>query len=150
MFERAVRIMERQPIDIYEYKDAILAVEEFAKEHPDKFDSSYEMVAAIILVDNEISCKMQHKIGRYQCDFYIPSMKVVLEIDGDRHKHRVGYDSVRDEAIKKELGHGWEVVHVKTEYLDSKAEMLIEAISATVNERIKTQEKRKAFKELYK
>ena len=150
MFERAVRIMERQPLDIYDYKDAILAVEEFATEHPDKFDSSYEMIAAIVLVDNEISCKMQYKIGKYQCDFYIPAMKVVLEIDGDRHKHRAGYDSIRDEAIKKLLGPGWNVVRIKTEYLDQKADLLLEAINAVVNERIKTQEKRKAFKELYK
>ena len=145
MFERALRILENQPLDIYEYQEAIRAVEVFAREKPDKFDSAYEMVAAIILVDNEIECELQYKVGKYQCDFYIPSMKVVLEVDGDRHKHKVAYDSIRDEAILKELGHGWNIVRIKTEYLDQKAELLVEAIKTTVEKRYETKRNRKSF-----
>lgn len=150
MLERAVRMMEKQPLNIYDYQEAIQAVGEFVAEHPDKFDSSHEMVAAIILIDNEIPCELQHKIGNYQCDFYIPSMKVILEIDGERHKHKVGYDSVRDEAIIKELGSGWNIVRIKTDYMEQNAELLVEAIKTVLAERKKAKEKRKAFKELYK
>ena len=137
MFERAVRKLERQDLELYDYQEAIQAVEEFATEHPDKFDSAYEMMAAIILVDNEIACELQRKIGPYQCDFYIPSMKVILEIDGDRHKHRKEFDSKRDKAIKQELGPGWNVVRIKTDYLDQKADLLVEAIKSVIEERRK-------------
>ena len=69
---RALCILEKQDLCIYDYKEAIDAVREFAEEQPDKFDSAYEMIAAIILVDNEIECKPQYKVGVYQCDFCIP------------------------------------------------------------------------------
>ncbi len=135
MFERAVRILEKQHLDIYEYQEAIKAVEEFAAEKPDKFDSAYEMIAAIILIHHQIHCKLQFKVGKYQCDFCIPSIKVILEIDGERHKHKKDFDSERDLAIRKELGFGWEIIRIKTEYLDKKAEMLIEAIKAVLEKR---------------
>lgn len=150
MFERAVSIMERQTLDIYEYQEAIQAVGEFASEKPDKFDSAYEMIAAVVLIHNRIKCELQYKVGRYQCDFCIPSMKVILEIDGDRHKNRVGYDSIRDEEIRGELGAGWNVVRISTDYLDMKADLLVEAIEAVIAERNEQKRKRKAFRTAYK
>lgn len=150
MFERAVRIMERQRLDIYDYQEAIKAVEEFAREKPDKFDSSYEMIAAIVLINNEIKCELQYKVGKYQCDFCIPSMKVILEIDGDRHKYKKKYDSVRDTEIIATLGRGWNIVRIKTEYLDQKAELLVEAIKAVVEDRKRRQINQKAFRTMYK
>lgn len=135
MFERAVDILEHQNLDLYDYKEAIEAVREFAEERPDKFDSSYEMIAAIILVENEIGCKLQHPVGKYQVDFYIPEKRVVLEIDGERHKHRKSRDSERDRDIKAILGAGWQIVRIKTEYLDKQADMLVEAIDAVIRQR---------------
>ncbi len=135
MFERAVRILERQGLDIYHYKEAIQAVGEFAEEKPDKFDSSHEMIAAIMLIDNEISCELQHKVGRYQCDFFIPSMKVVLEIDGEHHKSRKTYDTHRDAEIMRILGRDWNIIRIKTEYLEQKAEALVDAIESVLLKR---------------
>lgn len=139
MFERAVRLLERQNLQLYDYKEAIDAVEEFFAENPDKFDSAYEVVAAIILIDNEIECKLQYKVGRYQCDFCLPAFKVLLEIDGDRHtKER---DSERDEAILQEIGYDWEIVRIKTEYLDQKADLLVEAIETVLRKRKRDRQK---------
>lgn len=135
MFERAVRILERQCMDIYDYQEAIQAVEDFAKEKPDKFDSSYEMIAAIILIQNRIPCELQHKIGKYQCDFFIPSMKVILEIDGERHKNKLSYDTKRDADIMRTIGRDWNIIRIKTEYLDQKAEKLVDAIEAVLEQR---------------
>lgn len=149
MFERAVRIMERQSLNIYDYQEAIQTVEEFAAEKPDKFDSSYEMIAAIVLIDNELRCELQYKVGKYQCDFCIPSMKVILEIDGDRHKYNKGYDSVRDEEIMKALGPGWNIVRIKTDYLEQKADLLVEAINSVLAERKEQNRKSKAFRTQY-
>ena len=128
MFEKACEILEKQNVDMYRLKDAIKAVEEYLTEKPDKFDSSYEVLTAIILIYNRIRVKMQCKIGDFQVDFVLPEYSLVLEVDGDRHKHRKGYDSVRDETIKRMLGGGWSIMRVDTSDLDKKALKLPEAI----------------------
>lgn len=128
MRERAVKILERQSIDIEEYRDAIIAVSEFSEEHLEKFDSSHEMVAAIILINNEIETKVQANVGKYRVDFLLPTLKAVLEVDGDRHEGRVYYDNNRDKEIRSILGGQFEVVRVKTQYIEQNAKMLIDAI----------------------
>lgn len=137
MLRAACENLEKQGVDMYVYKDAIEAVEEVMAEKPDNFDSSYEVIAAIMLVHNRIRAKMQYKVAGYQVDFLLPERRVVLEIDGDRHKHRKAYDSARDEKIKRELGRYFEIVRIKTEYLDKKAEALPTAIDAVIASRKK-------------
>lgn len=135
MFIRACELLEKQHTDMYKYKEAIEVVSDFVEEHPDKFDSSYEVLAAIVLVHNRIHCKMQFKVGRYQVDFCLPELFVILEIDGDRHKHRKLEDSERDKRIKKALGSPWEIVRINTEYLDMNAKKLPEAINKVIDYR---------------
>ncbi len=135
MFIRACNLLEKQSTLMYDYREAIDVVEEFVEEHPDKFDSSYEMLSAIVLIHNRIHCKMQYKVGRYQIDFLLPELFVALEIDGDRHKHRKEYDSARDIAIQEALGVGWDIVRISTDYLDKNAKKLPEAIHRVIDYR---------------
>lgn len=135
MFERAVRTLEHQNLIIDDYMEAIKVVQDFISANPDKFDSSYEVIAAIMLVKGQIHSKMQYKVGRYQVDFLLDEMMVVLEIDGERHKHRKEYDAERDKTIRKILGPGWEIIRIKTEYLDKHAKHLVEAIKETLDYR---------------
>lgn len=128
MLERALRIMEKQRLNMYDYKEIISELKEYILENPEKFDSSHEMVAAIVLVDNEIKCKMQHKIGRYRVDFFIPDLKIILEIDGVLHKATLFKDNERDRKLREMLGKDWETVRISTEYLEENAELLVEAI----------------------
>lgn len=137
MLERAIRTLEHQNLDIYEYKDAIKAVEEFSSEHSEKFDSSHEMIAAIILADNEINMAIGKTIGNYRVDFCLPKLKAILEIDGERHRSNMYYDNERDIELRKFLGSDWEIVRIKTEYLEQNAEMLVEAIKAIISEKKK-------------
>lgn len=123
--------------NFYENKEAICVVKDKILEKPDNFDSSYEVVAAIILVSNRIYSKMQVKVGKYQVDFLLPDYKIVLEIDGDRHKTKKNRDNERDEKIKQILGIGWEVVRIPTELLDMKAENLVKGIESLLDYRIK-------------
>ena len=60
MFLKACNLLEKQHTNMYEYKEAIEAVEEFVEEQPDKFDSSYEVLAAIVLVHNRIRIKTDY------------------------------------------------------------------------------------------
>lgn len=135
MFLKGVKRLENQGTDMYEYQEAIKVVEEFSAEHPDKFDSSYEILTAIVLIHEQIHCKMQYKVGKYQVDFLLPDLLVVLEIDGDRHKHRKEYDRERDAEIKKRLGQHWEVIRIPTEFIDQNAKKIPEAINKVLEYR---------------
>lgn len=135
MFLRACALLEKQHTNMYEYKEAIEAVGDFVEANPDKFDSSYEVLAAIVLVHNRVFCKMQYKIGRYQVDFCLPEMLVVLEIDGERHQHTKKKDSERDAFIKQALGPDWDIVRISTDYLDMNAKKLLYAIRKVIEYR---------------
>lgn len=135
MFRIAVDKLEGQKTNMYDYKEAIEVVSDFLDQNIDRFDSSYEILAAIVLVQNRIYSKSQYKVGPYQVDFLLPDKRVVLEIDGERHKHRKGYDSVRDEFIKKELGPGWNILRINTELLDMNAKRLPVAIDKAMTYR---------------
>lgn len=137
MLERAVRTLEKQELDIYQMKDIIDQMQDFVIESPEKFDSSHEMIAAIILVDNGIKATIGYKIGKYRADFYIPSEKIVLEIDGSLHKNNLFRDNKRDIDIRDILGKDWEVVRIGTEYLESNAKMLVEAMRGIRDEKKK-------------
>lgn len=135
MFNRALNLLEKQSTNMYEYKEAIEVVEDHMNRKPDKYDSSYEVIAAIVLVQNRIVSKMQYRIGKYQVDFLLPEIGVVLEIDGERHKNRKKYDSERDAYIKQQLGYGWDIIRIKTEYLDMNASRLVDAIDKVIEYR---------------
>lgn len=135
MIRKACDMLERQRTNMYEYKEAIEVVQDFVEDNVDKIDSSYEALAAIVLVHNRIYSKMQHKVGPYQVDFLLPDLMVVLEIDGERHKHKKEYDSLRDRQIKEILGDGWEIIRISTDRLDEDAKKLPEAIYKVIEYR---------------
>ena len=135
MFRKAVKILEDQTTDMYEYKEAIEVVQDFLEDNVDRFDSSYEVLTAIVLVQNRIYSKMQYKVGPYQVDFLLPDLLVVLEIDGERHKHRKDYDSARDKFIKKTLGPHWDIIRISTEHLDKNSKKIPEAIEKVLEYR---------------
>lgn len=135
MFRKAVNLLEKQHTDMYEYREAIEVVRDFMEDNVDKFDSSYEVLTAIVLVQNRIYSKMQYRVGKYQVDFLLPDLLVVLEIDGERHKHRKDYDSVRDKAIKKQLGPHWEIIRIDTDNLDKNAKKIPDAINEVLKYR---------------
>lgn len=135
MFRKAVNLLEKQHTNMYEYQEAIEVVWDFLEDNVDKFDSSYEVLTAIVLVQNRIYSKMQYRVGNYQVDFLLPDYLVVLEIDGERHKHKKDYDSVRDKEIKKMLGPHWEIIRIPTERLDMNAKKIPEAIDKVLEYR---------------
>lgn len=135
MHERAIRFIEKQHANIAVYKEPAEVVLEFALSAPEKFGSSHEMMAAMELIRNEVKIKMQHKISKHRVDFFIPSMKVVLEVDGYMHATRTLKDSKRDVNILNELGKGWEVIRIPTKHLETNLKQLIPAIKAVYKEK---------------
>lgn len=138
-WERALRHMEfQEKVNINDYYSEAQYVKELALNDFNKFQSSYEMMAAMELLKSRIKCKVQHKILKYKVDFYLPTMKAVLEIDGRLHDFKVKKDSDRDVAILTELNakeKGWEVVRIPTEYLDKDITKLVPAIAAVRKEK---------------
>lgn len=137
MFERATRILERQDVDIYEYKEALEAVSDYSKNNPNKFDSSHEMIAAAIIIYNELPVKIHYKVAGVEVDFYIPDMKAVLEVDGFYHEWQKLKDYERDIKVRNELGTDHEVVRIDTKYIEQNAELLVEAIRTMREEKQK-------------
>lgn len=132
MMENALDKLEHQCISFIDYEEAIKAVEEYNLEHLDKFDSSYEIIAAIIFIHNHVRIKPQHKIGYYQIDFYLPDYNMAVEIDGDRHTK--AKDNERDEKLKKACP-GLSIIHIPTVNIDDNAAKLIKAINAIIRYR---------------
>ncbi len=42
-----------------------------------------------------VSFRRQHPIGPYFADFYCPSLKLIVELDGSQHAERQDYDDAR-------------------------------------------------------
>lgn len=137
MFERAIRVLEKQNIDIYQFREAAFAVLGFARENPNKFSSAYEMIAAMVLINNRIKVKTQFKVAEYRVDFLLPELKVALEIDGGMHEYKLYKDNERDIKIRSVLGNEWEIVRIKAEYIEENAKRLVDAIKAIRNEKKK-------------
>lgn len=129
MFERAMDIMEKQGCKMDKYRNATIVVQKYLYANPDKFDSADEIVAAVVLIKNGLQIKTQVKIGRYQADILIPSLNVVLEIDGIMHKLKL-CESERDRYIESELGPEWDVIRIGTHHIEKRADKLVEAIQA--------------------
>ena len=145
MYERAVRMLEKQNVDVYEYEEALKAVKDFSEKNPEKFDSSEEMLAATILIDNEINIGIGKQVGKYTVDILIPELFTMLEIDGQTHRGRLYYDNERDKDLRSELGGKWEVVRIKTEYIQQNAEMLVEAIKTIYAEKKRLRKENNGF-----
>ena len=128
MFENALDKLERQQLDFVKYEEAIKTIEEYNLENDGKFDSSQEIMAAIILIQNRYHIKPQAKVGSYQVDFMFPEDNLILEIDGDRHNFKKSYDKRRDATIKEILGSEWQILRIPTDMIDQKAEKLPLAI----------------------
>lgn len=128
MFERALELLEAQGCEMAQIRNSAIMTQKYLYSHIDKFDSADEIIAAIILISRGVKIQPQAKVGRYQADFLLPDLKVVLEVDGYTHKMRKKHDTKRDQEIRETLGDEWEVVRISTKALETKAIQIIESI----------------------
>ena len=61
---------------------------------------------------NGLRFRCQHPIGNFILDFYCPSRKLVIEIDGEIHKERTEYDIVRTSKLEE---YGYRVIRFSNE-----------------------------------
>lgn len=137
MCERALRILEDAGVNMYSYIDIGNIVYNAYSLDMIELLSADEMVAAMVLEHSGIYYEANKKVGPYTVDFYIPEKKIVLEIDGDRHKMRPLEDNRRDLNLRAILGAEWEIVRIETRLLEMNPEKLPEAMEAVYNEKKK-------------
>lgn len=69
--------------------------------------------------------RRQHIIHQFIVDFYCPSVKLAIEIDGPVHDEQEQYDQYRDEMLN-ELG--YQVARFKNEEVENNIELVVAAI----------------------
>jgi len=148
MWQRAVNHLERQNVNMNHYYDEAQYVRELAQSNYNKFQSSAEMITAMELLRQKVKTKLQRKILNYRVDFFLPELKVVLEIDGRLHDFKVKKDSKRDMKILNELNNediGWEIIRIPTEHIETNVKQLIPAIKVLYNEKQRLRRKNAGF-----
>ena len=76
--------------------------------------------------------RRQHSIGNYIVDFYCPSEKLIVELDGDPHGeyHKISEDIKRDEYLQ-DLG--FTVLRFENRFVFQDPEYILEEISKKFN-----------------
>lgn len=142
MFENALRLMEKsQKVYMHEYYEASKTVYQMATEETEKFMSADEIAVAIVLQEYGFEYKVNYPILSYRVDFYIPELRICLEVDGNLHKYKLEYDSNRDIEIRNTLGHEWEVVRIPTKYIEENPSKIIDGVEQLAKEKRRLRQK---------
>lgn len=141
MFERALRYMEKAQCSMTRYKRFARAVERHAAANPEQYRSSDEMIAAIVFLEAGLDFEMNRRVGNYVVDMYVPSLRVCVEIDGDRHKYSLKADCERDIELRKQLGADWEIVRIPTDYVERNPAKLVQGVKEIASFRRKERAK---------
>lgn len=75
--------------------------------------------------------RRQHPIGRYIVDFYCAEHRLVIEVDGETHHHRVEYDEVRTEWLESQ---GCRVLRFTNEEVRHNLEGLLAVVKTSIHE----------------
>lgn len=146
MFENAMRIMEKSgKIYLHEYLEASKKIYEMALKDTEMFLSTYEVIVAIVLEEYGYEFQANMPFLTYKLDFYIPEMRVCLEVDGPQHRHKIEHDSNRDIEIRNALGPEWEVVRIPTKYIDQNPSKIIEGIEELAKEKRRLRKKNQGY-----
>lgn len=78
-----------------------------------------------------IKFRRQKVIGRFIADFASNDPKLVIEIDGDTHARREGYDAERTHLLKQQ---GYRVIRFSNSDVMENMDGLLERLSAIVDE----------------
>lgn len=78
----------------------------------DKFSSLQETMVAIQLEKQNIKYESQKEINGKKVDFFLPELKIILEIDGELYHTDENKEFLRDRQIMKGIGEEYEIVHI--------------------------------------
>jgi len=78
-----------------------------------------------------VKVRRQHPIGPYVSDFYVPTQRLVIEVDGEGHNlgDRPARDAAREEFMTR---NGYDVMHIPAFEIMKDLNAVLEAIAARV------------------
>ena len=145
MFERAVRTLENTGINMTNIKREAQAVQKHSADNPELYKSSHEMITAIIMLKAGYDFELNYKIGKYIVDMYLPDLKLIVEVDGERHNNSQLKDSKRDTELRRVLGEEWEVIRIPTQYIEQNPAKIPEAVTALAKQKRSIRKKNGGF-----
>jgi very-short-patch-repair endonuclease len=74
---------------------------------------------------NGLRFRCQHPIGRFILDFYCPSCKLAIEVDGEIHSEQVDRDAARTEQLE---AYGYRVLRFSNEEVLNNLNRVLETI----------------------
>ncbi len=79
----------------------------------------------------EIKFQRQKAIGEYIVDFYCPSLKIAIEVDGNQHYSKEGIenDKIRTEEIHTQ---GVQVIRITNKQIDKDFNWICEYLDAEI------------------
>ena len=116
-FEKAIKKLEKQKKSINKYKNSIEKIHKYLH-HPQWFQSTEEIMAAIVIDTLGIKMIHQQRVKNYKIDFVLPDKKAIVEIDGSTYHGNLQKEAERDFCIRRMLGFDWKIFHVDAEIID--------------------------------
>lgn len=104
-------------------------------EKTDSFSSLQEVMVAIQLEKQGIEYETQKEINGKKVDFFMPDLKIILEIDGELYHKDKEKEFMRDRAIMSKIGEEYEIVHIDSECVPRQTWNLKEALPFIVESR---------------
>ena len=74
--------------------------------------------------------RRQHPVGNFILDFYCPSCKLVIEVDGEVHSDRLDYDDARTDKLGE---YGYKVLRFSNERIINDLSQVLAEIRQVVS-----------------
>lgn len=121
-----------ETVDVSEFSEI---VRKRIMDKVDNFSSVPEVAVAIQMQRIGLSYETQKVIAGKNVDFYLPEIKIILEIDGGLYHTDENKTFLRDRQIMHEVGEEWEIVHIDADLVPKYTWNLKEALPYVVSQR---------------
>lgn len=141
MVDKAEKLINKKPrnlrriIDTVDVSENVELIKERIINGVDKFSSVPEVAVAIQMQKIGLYYETQKEIDGKKVDFYLPTIKIILEIDGEIYHSEENKKFIRDRQIMSALGEKWEIVHISSSDVPRYTWNLKEALPFVVLER---------------
>lgn len=141
MVDNAEKLINKKPrnlrriIDDIDVSENVKIIKKRIINGIDKFSSVPEVLVAIQMQRIDLEYQTQKEIAGKKVDFYLPTIKIILEIDGDIYHLDQNKTFIRDRQIMSEIGEDWEIVHISSKDVPRYTWNLKEALPFIVLER---------------
>lgn len=132
LLNKPLNYLIKRPIDL---SKEVQAIKKRVLDGKDRFSSIQEAMVAIQLERKGIVYESQKKINGRKVDFFLPELKVVLEIDGSLYHTDEDKEFLRDRQIMQSLDNDFQMVHIEADSVPRLTWNLGDALNYILGER---------------